>query len=65
LADRALYAGSTGVTANLTTEFAKGGAALGMDVLLDIENLSGSSTKDTLTGSASTENVLSGLGGRR
>ena len=61
--DRALFAGSTGVMANLTTEFAKGGAALGMDVLLGIENLSGSSANDTLTGSASAANVLSGLGG--
>ena len=61
--DMALYAGSTRVLANLTTEFAKGGAAAGMDVLLDIEDLSGSSVKDTLTGSPTTANVLKGLGG--
>ena len=46
--------------ANLTTEFAKGA---GLDVLLGIENVNGSNAKDTLTGSASTANVLSGLGG--
>ena len=34
-----------------------------MDVLLGIENLSGSNANDTLTGSASTANVLKGLGG--
>ena len=59
-ADTVLYAGSTRVIANLTTEFAKG---VGLDVLLGIENLSGSNANDTLTGSASTANVLRGLGG--
>jgi Ca2+-binding RTX toxin-like protein len=34
-----------------------------MDVLLGSENLSGSNVKDSLTGSASTTNVLNGLGG--
>jgi dipeptidyl aminopeptidase/acylaminoacyl peptidase len=58
--DTALYSGSTRVVANLTTEFARD---VGMDVLLGIENLRGSNAKDTLTGSASTANVLNGLGG--
>jgi Tol biopolymer transport system component len=58
--DTVLYAGSTGVVANLATEFARG---VGLDVLLGIEKLSGSSAGDTLTGSTPTANVLSGLGG--
>jgi large repetitive protein len=58
--DTVLYAGSTRVVANLTTEFAKGA---GLDVLLAIENLSGSDAGDTLTGSTPTANTLTGLGG--
>jgi Ca2+-binding RTX toxin-like protein len=41
--DTALYSGTTAVRANLTTQFATG---VGSDVLLGIENLSGSSVKD-------------------
>jgi Ca2+-binding RTX toxin-like protein len=67
-ADTALYSGTTAVEANLTTEFATG---VGMDVLLGIENLSGSGANDRLTGSAAANrlvggagsDVLSGLGG--
>jgi Tol biopolymer transport system component len=58
--DTALFPGSTRVVANLITEFARG---VGLDVLLGIEKLSGSSAGDTLTGSTPTANVLSGLGG--
>jgi hypothetical protein len=58
--DTVLYPGSTKVVANLVTEFAKG---VGMDVLLEIENLSGSNAGDTLTGSTRTANILKGLGG--
>jgi dipeptidyl aminopeptidase/acylaminoacyl peptidase len=58
--DTALNPGSKRVVASLENEFAKGA---GMDVLLGIENLSGSNANDSLTGSASTANVLSGLGG--
>jgi Ca2+-binding RTX toxin-like protein len=58
--DTVLYSGSTRVVANLVTEFARG---VGLDVLLGIENLSGSSAGDALTGSTRTANVLSGLGG--
>ena len=57
--DTALYSGATAVKANLTTEFATG---VGSDVLLGIDNLSGSSVKDQFTGSGG-RNVLSGLGG--
>ena len=48
--DRAVYAGSNaGVTVNLATGTAGGGHAEG-DVLLDIEDLTGSGHGDTLTG---------------
>jgi Ca2+-binding RTX toxin-like protein len=57
--DTVLYAGTARVRANLTTEFATG---VGSDVLLGIENLSGSSAGDRLTGNAA-RNLLSGLGG--
>ena len=57
--DTALYSGTTAVRANLTTEFATG---VGSDVLLGIENLSGSSAGDRLIGNDG-RNVLSGLGG--
>jgi Ca2+-binding RTX toxin-like protein len=59
-ADTVLYAGSTRVVASLAAEFARG---VGLDVLLGIENLSGSSAGDSLTGSTRTANVLNGLGG--
>ncbi len=66
--DTVLYSGTTAVTANLTTEFATG---VGLDVLLGVENLSGSSASDRLTGSAvanalvggAGSDILSGLGG--
>ncbi len=58
-ADTVLYPGTAPVVANLTTEFATG---VGSDVLLGIENLSGSSADDRLTGNAA-RNLLSGLGG--
>ncbi len=58
-ADTALYAGTTPVRANLSTEFASG---VGLDVLLGIENLSGSSAGDRFTGNDA-RNVLLGLGG--
>ena len=57
--DTVLYSGTTAVRANLTTEFATG---VGSDVLLGIENLSGSSAGDRITGNGG-RNVLSGLGG--
>ncbi len=57
--DTALYSGTTAVNANLTTEFATG---VGLDVLLSVENLSGSSAGDRLTGSA-VANALVGGGG--
>ena len=57
--DTGLYSGTTAVRANLTTQFATG---VGSDVLLGIENLSGSSAKDQFTGNGG-RNVLSGLGG--
>jgi Tol biopolymer transport system component len=57
--DTVLYPGSTAVRANLTTEFATG---VGMDVLLGVENLTGSGANDQLTGS-SVANVLVGGNG--
>ncbi len=57
--DTVLYSGTTAVRANLTTEFATG---VGSDVLLGVENLSGSSANDRLTGSGAA-NVLVGGGG--
>lgn len=57
--DTALYAGTTPVRANLSTEFASG---VGLDVLLGIENLSGSSARDLFIGNGG-RNALSGLGG--
>jgi Tol biopolymer transport system component len=66
--DTVLYSGSVAVRASLTTEFATG---VGSDVLLAVENLSGSNANDRLTGSAVANvlvggkgaDVLSGLGG--
>lgn len=57
--DTALYSGSKSIIANLTTEFAKG---VGLDVLLDIENLSGSGANDRLTGSALANKLVGGAG---
>ena len=57
--DTVLYSGSTQVIANLTTEFATG---VGMDVLLGIENLSGSSANDRLTGSTVANTLVGGKG---
>ncbi len=54
--DTALYPGSTAVKANLTTGFASG---VGSDVLLGVENLTGSNADDQLRGS-SVVNVLVG-----
>ncbi len=64
--DTVLYAGTAAVRANLATEFATGvgsdATVVGSDVLLGIENLSGSSAGDRLTGNAA-RNLLLGLGG--
>ena len=57
--DTVLYSGSTAVKANLSTEFATG---VGTDVLLLVENVTGSSASDQLTGSDG-NNVLIGAGG--
>lgn len=57
--DTALFPGSNPVVASLKTGVAKG---VGMDVLLGIENLSGSSANDNFTGNGAA-NTLSGLGG--
>ncbi len=57
--DTALYPGSTRVIASLTTEFAKG---VGLDVLLAVENLTGSKANDRLTGSSVTNVLVGGKG---
>lgn len=58
--DTASYANSTaGISASLVTGFATG---QGSDVLLGVENVTGSSLADSLTGSA-VANLLSGGGG--
>ncbi len=57
--DTALYSGSTPVIANLATEFAKG---VGLDVLLSVENLTGSGANDRLTGSAVANMLVGGAG---
>ncbi len=57
--DTALYSGSTPVIANLATEFAKG---VGLDVLLSVENLTGSGANDRLTGSALANKLIGGAG---
>lgn len=65
-ADTGYFQGSPqAVRANLATGFAQrmGTSPLSGVALVGIENLSGSNAKDTLTGSASTANVLNGLGG--
>ncbi|MBC6981702.1 hypothetical protein [Caulobacter sp. 17J80-11] len=53
---------SGGVTVNLSVEGAQNTGAGGVDVLISIENLSGSYDADTLTGDAGA-NRLQGLGG--
>lgn len=58
-ADTVLYSGSKAVSANLTTEFASG---VGLDVLLGIERLTGSSANDRLTGSPVANVLAGGLG---
>ncbi len=61
--DTASYAGaSAGVTVNLGLATAQNTGGAGIDTLLSIENLTGSSFNDTLTGSSG-NNVLSGGGG--
>jgi Tol biopolymer transport system component len=57
--DTALYSGSRAVRANFTTEFATG---VGSDVLLGVENLSGSNANDRLTGSAVANVLVGGKG---
>jgi uncharacterized delta-60 repeat protein len=59
--DWANYAGAaTGVTANLATNLATGGA--GNDTMSSIENLGGSSFNDSLTGNASSNQLRGELG---
>ena len=58
--DTVLYSGPAAVTANLTTGFATG---QGADVLLGVENLSGSGANDRLTGSAVPNTLVGGAGG--
>jgi Ca2+-binding RTX toxin-like protein len=57
--DTVLYSGSTAVKANLSTEFATG---VGMDSLLSVENLTGSSGNDQLTGSDGNNSLIGGGG---
>jgi Ca2+-binding RTX toxin-like protein len=57
--DTVLYLGSTAVKASLTTEFATG---VGSDVLLGVENLTGSGANDRLTGSAVANTLVGGAG---
>jgi Ca2+-binding RTX toxin-like protein len=60
--DTASYAGSNaGVTINLTTPHASGGHAEG-DVLINIENLIGSSHNDFLTGDGQANRIEGGAG---
>jgi len=65
--DTVSYVGSRPVKANLTTAFATG---IGLDVLLAVENLTGSSANDRLTGTGRANvlvgggaDALNGLGG--
>jgi Ca2+-binding RTX toxin-like protein len=57
--DKGLFAGSTAVSANLTTGVASG---QGSDVLTALENLTGSSRNDVLTGNASANTLIGGSG---
>ena len=57
--DTTLYTDSTAVKANLTTEFATG---VGSDVLLAVENLTGSGGDDQLRGSAVANVLVGGAG---
>jgi Tol biopolymer transport system component len=58
-ADTALHSGSAAVRASLTTGFATG---VGTDVLLGVENLTGSGANDQLTGSAAANGLVGGGG---
>ncbi|MFW2230895.1 choice-of-anchor Q domain-containing protein [Rhizobium sp. CRRU65] len=60
--DTASYAGSTAVNVNLATKAASGGQATG-DKIAGIENLTGSSYNDVLTGGNGGSNVLNGGAG--
>jgi RTX calcium-binding nonapeptide repeat (4 copies) len=61
-ADTAYYFNSAaGVTVNLNAHTASGGDAQG-DILLNIENLTGSALADTLTGDAQVNTLQGGLG---
>jgi Ca2+-binding RTX toxin-like protein len=55
--DTGLYPGSTAVRASLTTGFATG---VGSDVLLAVENLTGSGANDRLTGSCAANTLIGG-----
>ncbi|MGO8506040.1 choice-of-anchor Q domain-containing protein [Rhizobium leguminosarum] len=60
--DTASYAGSGAVSVNLATKAASGGQATG-DKIASIENLTGSSYNDVLTGGNGGSNVLNGGAG--
>ncbi len=60
--DTAVYPGSNAVVANLTTGFATG---VGSDVLLGVENLTGSNANDRLTGSGGANVLVGGKGSDR
>ena len=59
--DTVSYAGSAGVTVDLSTGTGSGGDAAG-DVLIGIENLTGSSNADTLVGDAGANRLDGGAG---
>ncbi|MGZ9098168.1 MAG: cadherin-like domain-containing protein [Brevundimonas sp.] len=60
--DTARYAGSaSGVTVNLATGVASGGDAQG-DILVDMDNLTGSAFADVLTGDAGDNRIAGGAG---
>lgn len=60
--DTALHPGSAPVRASLATGFATG---VGSDVLLGVENLTGSNANDQLTGSAGANTLVGGKGSDR